>query len=293
MSRVHVLGNAGMDFGLRLPRMPAPGETLVGADPHRAPGGKGLNQAVAAVRVGPAVRFLAPLGEDPEAAEVAAILRAEPFEALDLPRLAGMTDRSVLMLAPDGENCIISMGDCADALDPAVAERFAGAAGVGEILLMQGNLSFAATYAAAMTCAGRVMLNTVPLRWDVRPILPHCAVVVANAVEARAITGTGHAAALRDAGAGLAIVTLGAAGCLVADADGERHVPAPPAKLVDTTGAGDAFCGTLAGLLALAWPTGRAIAAAQRVAARTVERRGAFAALPGAAEISRLLGEAY
>jgi ribokinase len=289
MSRVHVLGNAGMDYGLLLPHMPAPGETVVGRDPHRAPGGKGLNQAVAAVRTGVPVRFLAPVGDDPDGAEVARILRTEPFEALELPRWSGPTDRSTILLTPDGENRIVSTDACADAFDVAEAQRFARVVQPGEILLLQGNLSSEATHAAAAACPGQVMLNTAPILWDVRPVLAHCAVVVANAVEAQAITGTGSAAALRDAGVRLAIVTLGAAGCLLADADGERHLPAYPADLIDSTGAGDAFCGTLAALLALSWPITRAIAAAQRVAARTVEQRGAFAAIPSIAEITRLL----
>jgi ribokinase len=289
MSRVHVLGNAGMDFGLKLPRMPAPGESLVGSDAHRAPGGKGLNQAVTAARTGAAVRFLAPLGADPEAAEIAAILQTEGFEALDLPRLAGATDWSMLLLTPDGENCVVSSGARADALDPALAARFASAVRPEEILLLQGNLSFDATSAACAACAGQIMLNTAPLLWDVRPLLASCAIVVANAGEARAITGTEDATALRGAGAACAIVTLGAGGCRVASAEGAWHQPAIPAALIDSTGAGDAFCGTLAALLAQAWPIGPAIAAAQRVAARTVERRGAFAALPAAAEMAALV----
>jgi ribokinase len=289
MSIVHVLGNASMDFGLVLPHMPAPGETVVGRDPHRAPGGKGLNQAVAALRTGAPVRFLAPLGEDPEADEIARTLQTEPFETLELPRWAGTTDRSTLLLMPDGENCIVSTGACADAFAPADAEHFARRVGLDAVLLMQGNLSFDATRAAARACAGRVVLNTAPLLWDARALLPYCAVVIANSVEARAITGTEQATALRDAGARIAIVTLGGAGCLVADADGQAHWLAPPADPIDTTGAGDAFCGTLAALLALAWPVGAAIQAAQHVAARTVERRGAFAALPPRSEVAQLL----
>jgi ribokinase len=289
MSRVHVLGNAGMDYGLRLPHMPAPGETVVGHSPHRAPGGKGLNQAVAAVRCGAAVRFLAPLGDDPDADVIAGILGAEPFEALNLPRIPGLSDRSTLLLMPDGENCIVSTGACAEAFTVGDAERFARAVAPGEILLMQGNLSRDATMAAASACAGRIMLNTAPVLWDVRPMLADCDIVVANAVEAQAIAGSGSAASIRDAGVALAIVTLGAGGCLVADAGGERHMAACKAEPVDSTGAGDAFCGTLAGLLALAWPTAEAIAAAQRIAAKSVECRGAFAALPTALETSHLL----
>ena len=287
MSRVHVLGNAGVDIGLRLPRMPALGETLVGSHGSQAPGGKGLNQAVAASRAGASVRFLGPLGDD--AAAIRTALAAEVFASLDLPVLAPATDRSILMLLPDGENCIVTVGDCADALDPVDAAAFAGAVQPGEFLLMQGNLSAAATREAAATCAGSVVLNTAPLRWEVRPLLPYCAIVVANRVEAVAIAGQASAAALHEAGAAVAVVTLGAEGCLVADASGESHFPAAPARMVDSTGAGDAFCGTLAAQLAAGWTLSDAIAAAQRVAARTVERPGAFAALPPRAEWPALL----
>ena len=290
MSCVHVLGNAGVDFGLSLPRLPAAGETLVGADAHRAPGGKGLNQAVAAVRAGAVTRFLAPLGDDADATEVEAALQAEGFAVLELPRLPCLTDRSILMLTPDGENCIVTAGACAAALPAADAARFAAAIPAGDILLMQGNLSFAATEAAIRAGSARVILNTAPLCWDVRPLLPRCAVVVANAGEASAVVGFRDAAALHAAGAALAIVTLGAEGCLLADARGQRHLPAAAAKLVDSTGAGDAFCGTLAALLAAGWPADPAAAAAQRVAARTVERRGAMAALPPRCEMPGLIG---
>ena len=289
MSRVYVLGNAGLDLGLRLPRVPTLGETLVGSHGFQAPGGKGLNQAVAAARAGAAVHFMAPVGPDVEAEAVRTALAAEPLASLSLPILALPTDRSILMLLPDGENCIVSLGECADALDPLQAAAFAGSARAGDILLVQGNLSAAATRAAAAACAGRVMLNTAPLRWDVRPLLPYCAVVVANRVEATTITGHASAVALYDAGAAVAVVTLGAEGCLVADASGERHFPASPARLVDSTGAGDAFCGTLAAQLAAGWPFPDAIAAAQRVAARTVERSGAYAALPPRMEWPALL----
>ncbi len=289
MNRVHVLGNAGIDFGLFVPRMPAPGETLVGTDPHRAPGGKGLNQAVAAARAGARVRFLAPLGQDADGMEVARALEGEPFDAVDLPRLPCPTDRSILMLTPDGENCIVTAGSCADALDPTLAWHFAAGVQPGDILLLQGNLSLAATRAAIDANPGHTILNAAPLRWDVRPFLPSCAVLVANLVEASSVTGSRSAAALHAAGAAVAVVTLGSEGCLVADPHGERHLPASPARLLDSTGAGDAFCGTLAALLADGWPIDQAVMASQRMAARTVERRGAMAALPSAAEAMELI----
>lgn len=283
MSRVLVLGNAGIDLVMPVPRLPRPGETLMGGEVVRAPGGKGLNQAVIAARAGAEVHLLAPLGGDSDGAAVAAALAREPIARLELPRPGPGTDLSVILVAPDGENCIVTSGACADALDVAAAEAFAAGAGPGDVLLLQGNLSLSATLAAARRAAeagARVLLNPAPLRWDVRGLLPLCAAVVANEGEAAAITGLdGMAAAeaLRGMGPALAVVTLGAQGCAVA---GGSILPALPVRAVDTTGAGDAFCGMLAAALALNLAVTDALDAAIRAAADTCTRPGAYAALP-------------
>lgn len=286
--RVLVLGNAGIDLSIPVPRLPRPGETLVGGALRRAPGGKGLNQAVMAARAGAEVLFCAPLGDDADGRYVADRLRAERIAVLHLPRPGPATDTSLLLVATDGENCIVTSGACADALPVGDAEAFAARCRPGDVLLMQGNLSQAATEAAARTgrsCGARVVLNTAPLRWPVQPTLADCWGAVANAVEAEGITGRcGQEAssALAALGPALAVVTLGARGCVTAP--GGWH-PAPRVEAVDSTGAGDAFCGVLAAALARGFAWDRAIAAAQRVAAGTVGRHGAFEALPTAFDL--------
>ncbi|HTI03206.1 MAG TPA: PfkB family carbohydrate kinase, partial [Acidisoma sp.] len=164
MSRVFVLGNAGFDLSLGMARLPAPGETLVAESVARAPGGKGLNQAVVAGRAGANVRFAAPLGDDADGAQLSGILAAEPlaFQALAVP---APTDLSVIMVTPEGENCIATAGLAADALSAAEAASFAGQTGPEDWLLLQGNLSLPATEAALRANSARVILNTAPLRW--------------------------------------------------------------------------------------------------------------------------------
>lgn len=295
MGRVFVLGNAGLDLGLSLPRLPLRGETLLGHGTTRAPGGKGLNQAVAAVRSGARVLFRAPIGEDPDGDWIATVLSQEGFAALDLPRLPHPTDFSVLMALPDGENCIASAGPCATALMPEAAADFAAAATPGDVLLLQGNLSRAATEAALSAGAARgasTMLNPAPLWWDVGPLLPRCRILVVNRVEAEAITGLADppaaAAWMRREGAGLVLVTLGAEGCLAVAEEGSRLHPAEPVATVDTTGCGDTFCGVLAASLASGGDLDAAVAAAQRAAALTATRAGAYAALPARDELGFL-----
>jgi ribokinase len=298
MKRLLVLGNAGIDLVCPVPHLPGAGETLVAQGQSRAPGGKGLNQAVAAARAGATVHFVAPVGQDGGATELEVALRAEPLAGLALLPQAAPTDLSLLMVAPDAENCILTLGAAADALAPEAAVEALAPLREGDMLLLQGNLSAAATEAAMHAARARgalVMLNTAPLRGDPRPLLTLCAVVVANAVEAQAMSGRRAAAAaeaLHQAGAACAVVTLGAGGCVTAGAEGTRHHPAQPAKPVDTTGAGDTFCGVLAALLLQGHALAAAVEVAQRAAAVTVARPGAFAAMPGTAELRALLGQA-
>lgn len=288
-SNVFVLGNAGVDLSLTLAHLVLPGETAVASDGFRAPGGKGLNQAVVAARAGARVRFCAPVGDDAEAAFVARSLAAEPLAELRLMGKPGPTDMSVIMVARDGENSIVSLCKCADMLNEQEAAGFANETSTADWLLLQGNLTSTATFAAMQAARGRVMLNAAPLRWPVTSMLPFCSVVVVNKGEAEAITGLAdpHAAAakIRAQGCATAVVTLGAQGCVWISAEGLGSLPAMAAHSVDTTGAGDTFCGVLVARLASGTHLRDAIDAAQKAAALSVTRLGAYMALPVEAEL--------
>lgn len=294
--QLFVLGNAMLDETFRLPALPARGETVVADGVAAAPGGKGLNQAVAAARAGAAVRFRAALGADAAAARVMAALRDEAGLSADWLHKPLPTDRSVILVGVDGENCIVSLCACADVLTEAEAAEFAAAAGPDDLLLMQGNLGATATRAAVSASAAPVLLNAAPVRWPVAALLPGCAALVVNAVEAGRIAGTDDPAAaaqrLLAAGAAVVIVTLGAAGCLLATDGTVTAHRTRPVRPVDSAGAGDAFCGVLAAswLAGRPWPA--AIAQAQAAAALTVQRPGCFTALPRRGEIGLAGGPA-
>jgi ribokinase len=298
MGRVLVLGNAGLDISLAVPRLPERGETLLGDGVGRAPGGKGLNQAVTAARAGVDTRFLAPIGRDAQAAEIGATLATETSLVFEQALSDQVTDFSLLMVMPDSENSIVSAGPCATSFSAAEAEAFAAKAGPGDVLVLQGNLSQAATLAALRAGFARgatTLFNPAPLWWDVQPLLPFCSMVVANRGEAEAISGSaepGAAAALiRQSGVAAVIVTLGASGCLLSEKDRVTRFDATPVEAVDTTGCGDTFCGVLAAALAIGRPIGEAIDLAQKAAAITATRAGAFAALPSAEELGEIFRE--
>ena len=277
-NRVVVVGNAGLDLRLAVPRLPMAGETLIGkAAGRRIPGGKGLNQATVAARCGAPVRFCAPLGsDDAEAAEIARHLAREGFEQLVLPRLPHATDFSLLMVLPNGENSIVSTSACSLALQPADAEPVLRDLGAGDVVLMQGNLSLdttAAILADARRKQATTIVNPAPFWPGIEKRMGDCDVVIANRVEAEALGEAIHAART-------AIVTLGAEGCQLMERGRLLSFAAQPVAAIDTTGCGDAFCGVIAALLARGVAIADAIGLAQRAAALTATREGAFAALP-------------
>lgn len=278
MNHVVVVGNAGLDLRLAVPRLPRPGETLIGAEAARALGGKGLNQAVVAARCGAPVRFCAPLGNDaPQADEVERSLAAERFDRLFLPRLPHPTDFSLLMVLPGGENSIVSTSACSLALTYADAEPALAGVSPGDVVLLQGNLALDVTGAillAARRAGATTMFNPAPFWPGAEKLVAHCSLVIANRVEAKAL-----GAALDDVAS---IVTLGAEGC----AYNGRTLPVEQIAAVDTTGCGDAFCGVMAAALASGIAIDRAIGLAQKAAALTATRPGAFDALPSREELS-------
>jgi ribokinase len=284
--RVVVIGNAGLDLRLAVPRLPLPSETLIGSAGPRAPGGKGLNQAVVAARCGAEVRFCAPLGNDlAEANEVERHLESEGFAELILPRLPHATDFSLLMVLPHGENSIVSTSACSLALVRAEAEPALRGLGESDIVLLQGNLSLYTTafvLAAARRQKAMTILNPAPFWPGIEKLLGQCSLVIANRVEAESLAGSIHAA-------GAAIITLGADGCVLIERKQRRSFPAESVSAIDTTGCGDTFCGVMAAALAHGCTTDEAIGWAQKAAALTATRPGAFQALPSREELGTIL----
>ena len=189
-----------------------------------------------AARAGAAVRFCAPVGPEAEAAMLHRALAAEPFSRLELVEADYPTDLSTLIVGADGENMIVSTGDCADGITAARAAAFVADMRAADWLLVQGNLGEAATWAAAAQ-ARQMVFNTAPIRWHSPRIQAAATVVVANQGEAEALTGLRDPAqAAAKLGGRSGIVTLGAAGCVLAQGGQTRHFPAPAVQAVDRGG---------------------------------------------------------
>ncbi len=293
-----VIGNITLDESFSLPALPRPGETLLASGSRRDLGGKGANQAILLARAGVATRLVARIGEDEPAALLRAMLAREGLEGGGLIGTEAPTDRSMILLAEDGENCIVSTATCARAMtarDATAALIEANAA----LLLMQGNLCASVTRAAMQAARERgtaTVFNPAPADAEFAALWPLADLVVLNRTEAHALTGTDdamHAASrIRAAGAARVVVTLGADGAVMVDAQEQHTLPAVPAAVLDTTGAGDTFTAVLAAALFVRRMSAReALLAAARAAAVTVGRHGTLAAFPSAAELAAILAD--
>ncbi|MER8366753.1 ribokinase [Mesorhizobium sp. M1378] len=296
---VHVVGNACVDTVFRVGRFPAAGETLNAVSYADGLGGKGANQAVAAARTGAEVTFWTALGKDPAGAWIRSRLDSE-LSDLEVSEFELPSDRSTIVVDRGGENFIVSGVACSEAFDPVAQTALVRWIAPGDILVCQGNLRAAVTNAclgAARENGARTVLNASPIDAISLPDLGLAEVLVVNQSEAKTLTGrddmTAAAGALVAQGAGTVVITLGAAGCLVLSPDyGEPlRLPAPQVEALDTSGAGDVFCGCLAGGLARGMPVTSALELALAAAAIAVTRPGTLASCPSASEMAVLIDQ--
>ena len=302
-----MLGSANLDVALRVPQMPRAGETVMSAPRLSGPGGKGLNQAVAAARAGASTRFVGAVGTDPEGAQLLAVLAAEGIEAL-VRTMPGRTGLAVVTVDASGENVIV--------VDPGANSELIGVGPSGlaavtaaNVLLMQLEIpqpTVAEAAGVARAAGTTVVLNAAPQApLDVR-LCDSIDLLLVNEGEARAIAADAtsgppgdHAGSTADAmdrdvdrlldRVPAVLVTLGPRGALYRDRAGARHYePGRPVTVVDTTAAGDTFAGYLAAALAEGIPVPAALARANAAAALAVGRRGAVAAVPRRADVDAL-----
>ncbi len=289
-----IIGSSNTDLIVRAQRLPAAGETVLGGDLATAAGGKGANQAVAAARLGAPVAFVARIGTDMFGEQAAAALARE---GLDLRYLVRDPDApsgvALIVVDAAGQNQIAVAPGANSRLTPADVAAAQPALAAARVLLLQLEIPLETVQAAAR--AGRaagltVILNPAPAQPLPAALYPLVDYLTPNEHEAAALTGAADpeaaAAALLARGVKHVVITLGAAGALVAQPDQMRRVPGFAVTAVDTTAAGDAFNGGLAVALARGDRLDAAVRYAHAVAALSVTRSGAQPSLPTAEEVA-------
>jgi ribokinase len=283
--RVFVVGSTNVDRTVAVQRLPAPGETALGDALVVSPGGKGANAAAAATRAGATVVFVSAVGADTDGEGAIATLRAEGVgvEAVavldDAP-----TGAALIVTDTAGANLIAVAAGANGRLDPGHVTRMLDGVTAADVVLVSAEIPDAAIVAAVRAgseCgATATVLDPAPARPSLLEAARMGAILTPNQSEAAELSGCDdpEEAAMRLAAVTghPAVVTLGDAGCLVADADGVTRRPATPAKaIVDTVGAGDAFAGGLAAALAGGDPLEAAVDAALQAAAQSLAHAGA------------------
>jgi ribokinase len=278
---VVVLGNANLDLVYSVPAIPAPGETVLAGGQSRHPGGKGLNQAVAASRAEASTVFLGALGDDAAADELLAALVGSGVDVGGVRRVPGPSGTALITVDGTGENAIVVASGANAAMESlADAEREAIAA--ARVLVMQLEIPLSiVTEAAACARAAEtvVVLNAAPARALEPELLRGIDVLVVNEHEAR-VMGI-------DRRELVVVTTLGSRGARWSGPEGEGEVAAPKADVVDTTGAGDTFTGGLAAGLATGLPMAAAIERAVVAATISVETVGAVPSIPTREQVDR------
>jgi len=286
---VTVVGSLNEDVIVTVDRLPGRGETVIGSAVAVLPGGKGANQAASAGRLGTGVHMVGRVGDDPAAGrQLAALADARVNVGRVWPTEGVPTGTATIPVEADGgENLIVVVPGANAQLTPAdVDVESVHRAGV---LLLQLETPLDTVQAAATATRGTVVLNPAPSRPLPADLLALVDVLVPNEPELRRLAdapdGGGTPAELVAVARGLAarsvVVTLGARGALVVPADGPVLLQAPPpVDPVDTTGAGDCFCGALSSALDRGEALPEAVRYAVTAAALSTTGPGARGALP-------------
>jgi len=279
MACVGVCGSVNMDIFGYVPRLPAPGETLRGTRLAYAPGGKGANQAVAAARAGAAVRFTSACGRDDFGDEVAAALEVDGLDLSGVRRVEDPTGVAIILVDDDGENQIAVIPGANDAVEAPAADPEVG------VWLVQAEVPVAAvdgTLAAARATGATALVNASPAGRIPPALVAAYDVAIVNETELEAL-GDRHPPHV--------VLTLGSRGVRILPED--VQLSAIPARVVDTTGAGDALAGTAAAVLAEGRTLEEAVGWGIAAASLSVERHGCQPAMPRRAEIeARMRGAA-
>lgn len=296
--KVVVVGSANVDYILRLPHLPRKGETVTGGPFSLAFGGKGSNQAFAARRAGAEVAAVFSLGGDAGGGELAAAYQAEGIDSTHMARNPGdVCGIAVILVDDNGDNTISLCPGANAAMTAEQVERAKDVIAAADILMLQMEIPDAPIQRAIDLAAAQgtvVMLNYAPARPSAVVLDGKIDILVVNETEAQTLTGlpVGDPASAARAAAKLAanghrrvIVTLGANGSLLWEGGKERHVPAFPVAAVDTTAAGDTFCGALAAALGEGKAMPEALRFASAAGALCASRAGALPSIPRREEI--------
>ena len=295
--KIVVIGSTNTDMTAFADKMPLPGETVLGNDFVMGPGGQGANQAVAAKRLGGDVFFICKVGYDIFGENTIRHFQEEGLDISGVMKSNKPSGVALITVDRDAENCIVvAPGANCDYSEQDII-RFRDVIEGCDILLMQLEIPVPAVVEAARIGYEKgktVVLNPAPACELPEEIFKYLTIIVPNENELEKITGqsvtdektaTVAATSLIDKGVGSVIVTMGSKGSVIFDGGTPVKVEALKVDAVDTTGAGDAYCGALCVALSEGKDLKEAAVFATKASALSVQRSGAQNAMPMRNEI--------
>ncbi len=303
-AQVVVCGSLNLDVIAQSKRRPVAGETILGAAVSLLPGGKGLNQAVAAVRLGVPTAMLGAVGDDAFGGTLRGVLANDDVDSTGVRVVRGVTTGVALIQVAEGDNAITGSSGANMHFTASMVRRRPRR---GEIWLAQFETPIATTEAMfrkARAAGARTILNLAPMLPHPARLMQLVDIAVLNELELCQATGVKLSSRnsrrtivtacekLRQRGARAVIATLGARGSIVVDETGATAVPGFKARVVDTTGAGDCFVGALAARLVSGAALPEAARYASAAAACCVERLGAAPSMPRPKDVAARLARA-
>ena len=301
-NRVVVVGSYNTDLTIKTSRIPRPGETVIGGVFSEGGGGKGANQAVAAVRAGAEVCFVARIGNDTRGEEGLQRLKAERIDTQYVIRDPEFsTGVGFIVVDEHGENSIVVAAGANERLGPSDIDKAEDAIAAAGVLLVQLESPLAAVRAAIQKARAHgavVILNPAPAQALKGELLHDVDIITPNRLEAEMITGlkVSDEASLRAVareiiarGVKHVMITLGQRGVFAATQNTAELIPAYKMRAVDSTGAGDVFSGSLAAFLADGMTFEESTKMAIASASISVTRMGAQLCAPLRAEVEHFI----
>lgn len=302
--KICVVGSANVDLFFRMKRLPRPGETLAGHAWSKGFGGKGANQAVMAARLGARVSFIGCVGKDAFGSEILANLRAEGIDERFVETSSEYaTGVASIWVEENGQNSIAIIPGANQSLSVEQVRRASASISSASCVLCQLETPLDATCEAlsiARNAGVTAILNPAPaytLPEDVLALVDLCIPneseleILSNHTITKADEYETAARNLVDKGCRCVVVTLGSDGALIVDKSSSRRLSTHGVEAVDTSGAGDAFIGSLAYFLAGGKELPFAVQLANAVAGISVTRHGTQASFPNLAEVNAVLSQ--
>ena len=298
MGRIIVIGSSNTDMVIKSKKLPAPGETILGGTFLMNPGGKGANQAVAAARLNGNVTFVAKTGNDVFGSEAKNLFDNEHIDTRflisDDNNPSGV---ALINVDENGENSIVVASGSNGTLAAYDINEEVFKTKPEDIFLMQLEIPVGTVEYVAQKAAGkgnRVILNPAPARKLSDDLLSCLFMIIPNETEAEILTGikvtdavTAENAArkLYTKGVKNVVITMGGTGSFLFTPSHSKMISVVPVKAIDTTAAGDVFCGALTVALSEGKTTEEAVIFANKAAGISVTRMGAQASAPYRNEI--------